>query len=88
MYTNIPTEELINIVDGLCEKHNIENTLKMENVRIARLIIAQNNFIFREKPTYKRMASPWGHLRHPFYLKSTCNLWKTRKSKTSYGTQM
>jgi hypothetical protein len=49
MYTNIPAEELINIIDGLCEKHNIENTLKMEIIRIVRLIIAQNYFKFREK---------------------------------------
>jgi hypothetical protein len=33
MYTNIPTEELINIIEGLCEKHNIEKHIKNGNYK-------------------------------------------------------
>jgi hypothetical protein len=41
---------LINIIDVMCHKHNIENTLNIEILRIAKLIIAQNYFKFREDP--------------------------------------
>jgi len=33
MYTNIPTEELLNIIDKMCDKHNIDDTLKLENTK-------------------------------------------------------
>jgi hypothetical protein len=49
MYTNIPTEELLNIIDIMCNKHNIEGTLKFEITEISKLIIAQNCFKFRDE---------------------------------------
>jgi hypothetical protein len=62
MYTNIPTEELISIIDVMCDIHNIENILKTEIVRIARLIIAQNYFKFREKAYLQKNGLAMGAL--------------------------
>ena len=49
VYTNIPTEELLNIIDIMCDKHNIEDTVKLEIANISKLIIAQNCFKFQDK---------------------------------------
>ena len=49
MYTNIPTEELLNIIGIMCDKHNIEDTIKLEIIEISKMKIAQNCLKFREK---------------------------------------
>jgi hypothetical protein len=48
MYTNIPTEKLLNIINIMCDNYNMENTLKQEILRISGLIIAQNCFKFQD----------------------------------------
>ena len=49
MYTNIPTKDLIDIIDMVCKQHNIEYMLKREILTITRLIIMQNYFSFQKK---------------------------------------
>ena len=49
MYTNIPTKDLINIINNLCKNHNIEDTVTREIIFITNLIITQNHFSFQDK---------------------------------------
>jgi hypothetical protein len=49
MYTNIPKDELVNIIDKMCNEQNIEHTLKMEIINIVKLVIAQNYYKFGGK---------------------------------------
>jgi len=53
MYTNIPTTDLIDIIDTICRKYNLEDTLIKEILTITRLIITQNYFSFQDK-TYSQ----------------------------------
>jgi hypothetical protein len=45
MYTNIPTDELVDI-DSLCKEHSINEKLRHEIIKISQLIIRQNYFQF------------------------------------------
>jgi hypothetical protein len=47
MYTNIPTEEPVNIIDSLCKEHLIQDRLRNEIIKISELIIRQNYFQFQ-----------------------------------------
>jgi len=47
MYTNIPTEVVINIISNLCEVHNLDKTLAKDFLTITRLIVTQNYFWFK-----------------------------------------
>ena len=77
MYTNIPTEELLKIIDTMCEKHNLEDTLRHEILEIARLIIAQNYFKFQEKTYLQKnglaMGAPTSSILSEIYLQFTEN---------------
>jgi hypothetical protein len=44
MYTNIPTEDVTNIISNLCEAHNLDKTLTKDMSTFTRLIITQNYF--------------------------------------------
>jgi len=46
MHTNIPTRELITIIDKACHNNYIENNLKHDIVKLAKTIIEQNCFQF------------------------------------------
>jgi len=46
IYTNIPTDKLIDIIDSLCRKHLINEKLRHEIIKISQLIIQQNYFQF------------------------------------------
>jgi hypothetical protein len=39
MYTNIPNEKLVNIIDSLCKEHFIHDKLRNEIIKISQLII-------------------------------------------------
>jgi len=72
MYTNIPTEELLNIIDIICDKHNIEDALKLEIANISKLIIAQNCFTFQDKTYLQKnglaVGAPTSSLMSEIYL--------------------
>jgi len=69
-YTNISTEELLNITDKMCDKHNIEDTLKLEITKISKLIIKQNFFKFRDKPYLQKNGLAMGGLNIIHYIKN------------------
>jgi hypothetical protein len=46
-YYNDPTDELIKIINFMCDKHNISGKLKHELVKVSYIIIKQNYFQFQ-----------------------------------------
>jgi len=56
MYTNIPTKELIDIMDRMCDIYNVDRTLKQEILKRSKLLITQNCFQFQEKNSCKLMV--------------------------------
>jgi hypothetical protein len=72
MYTNIPNGELINIIDEMCDKQNTGHTLKMEIIRIVRLIMAQNYFKFGGKTYLQKrglaMGAPTSSILSEIYM--------------------
>jgi len=44
MYSNIPTNELIKIIDLMCDRHDIIEELKHEIMKISQILIKQNYF--------------------------------------------
>jgi len=72
-YTNIPTKDLIGIIDTLCRKPNLEDKLIREILTITRLIITQNYFSSQGK-TYLQgnglaMGTPTSSILSEIYLK-------------------
>jgi hypothetical protein len=72
MYTNIPTKDLIGIIDTLYRNHNLEDTLIREILTITRLIITQDYFSFQGK-TYLQgngleMGAPTSSILSEIYL--------------------
>jgi hypothetical protein len=53
MYTNIPTNELLVIIENACKNNNLEPSIRQEILRLTRLIVTQNYFKFQNK-TYLR----------------------------------
>jgi hypothetical protein len=49
MYTNVPTDELINIINSLCKDKLIQDKLTNEIIQITKLIIQQNYFQFQNQ---------------------------------------
>jgi hypothetical protein len=82
MYTNIPTSELITIIDRACQNY-IENNLKHDIIKLTKTIIEQNCFHFCGK-TYIQseglaMGDPTSSILSQFYLQhlestKICNL--------------
>jgi hypothetical protein len=60
MYTNIPKDELISIIDKMCDEQNIEHTLKMEITNIIKLVVAQNYFKFEGKTYLQKRGLAMG----------------------------
>ena len=48
MYTSITTKELLKIMDIMCVRHNIYDTLEHIILRISKLLVTQNCFKFRD----------------------------------------
>jgi len=46
MYTKVPTDKLVDIIDSLCEKHMINEKIIHEITKVSKIIIRQNYFQF------------------------------------------
>ena len=62
MYTNIPTDQIPNIINILCNHYNIGPQLRSEIIRLCEVVLSQNYFTFRSS-TYQQniglaMAAP------------------------------
>ena len=48
MYSNVPTGELIKIIDLMCNQNDIKEQLKYEIMKISQILIKQNYFQFQD----------------------------------------
>jgi hypothetical protein len=72
MYTNIPTRELLTIIESACINNGVENNLKQDILKLLRVIIDQNYFQFTDQ-TYVQhdglaMGAPTSSILSEFYL--------------------
>jgi hypothetical protein len=47
MYANVPMNELIQIIDLMCDQHDIKEDMKHERMKISQTLIKQNYFQFQ-----------------------------------------
>jgi hypothetical protein len=83
MYTNIPTDELLTIIESACEKNVVEDGLKHDIIKLLKVIMDQNYFQFMGQ-TYVQHESlangaPMLSILSEFYLQhlensKICNL--------------
>ena len=72
MYTNIPTDQIPNIINILCNHYNIDPQLRSEIIRLCELVLSQNYFTFRSS-TYQQntglaMGAPTSSIFSEIYL--------------------
>jgi len=72
MYTNIPTSELVTIIDITCQNNYIENSAKSDIIKLTKTITDQNYFQFLDK-TYIQSeglakGTPTSSIFSEFYL--------------------
>ena len=48
MYSNIPTNEMINILNDVCIKENMDDITRNEIVKITQTVVNQNYFLFQD----------------------------------------
>lgn len=46
MYSDVPTNELLKIINIMCEKHGMNNRLQQKIMKISQIVIEQNYFQF------------------------------------------
>ena len=73
MHTNIPTEDVINIIRNLCEVHNLDKTWTKDILTITRLIVTQNYFWFKGNTYVQKkglaMGAPTSSIFSEIYLR-------------------
>jgi hypothetical protein len=72
MYTNIPTNDLLVIINSVCNNNYIQGNLKHDILKLSKIIMDQNYFNFQEK-TYLQhdglaMGAPTSPILSEFYL--------------------
>jgi len=48
MIFNVLIDELLNIINIMCDKHNMEDKRKQEVIKVSKLLTDQNYFIFQD----------------------------------------
>jgi hypothetical protein len=72
MHTNIPTEELLTIIESACKNNNVEEGLKRDILKLLKVVTDQNYFQFMDK-TYVQhdglaIGAPTSSILSEFYL--------------------
>jgi len=49
MYSNVPTSDLIHIIELICNQHFVDGITKQELVNMSKIIIEQNYFRFENR---------------------------------------
>jgi hypothetical protein len=72
MYMNIPTYELLTIIDAACNNNYIEENLKRDIIKLSKIVIDQNYFQFKDKSYLQHeglaMGAPTSSIFSEFYL--------------------
>ena len=59
MYSNVPTNNLINIVKFMCSKQNHDDRPAKELIKMTRIILKQNYFKFQNSFMFKKLDLQW-----------------------------
>ena len=78
MYSNVPTNELIETTYIICDKQGISEEMKHEITKISQIIIKENFFQFQNTLMYKKKDLLWVHHLQLYFLKYTNNTLKTQ----------
>ena len=70
MYSNVPTNYLINIIKLMCSQKNHDKKIKKELIKITRTILNKSNLNSRIASMFKIMDLQWG----PHLFNSSQNL--------------
>jgi hypothetical protein len=72
MYTNIPTDELLTIIESAYKKNDVEEGLKRDILKLLKVVIDQNYFQFMDQTYVKHdglaMGAPTSSVLSEFYL--------------------
>jgi hypothetical protein len=72
MYTNIPKNELLDIINSACNNNYIEGNLKHDILKLHKIIMNQNYFNFEDKPYLQHeglaMGAPTSPILSELYL--------------------
>ena len=72
MYTNIPTHELLSIIDTACNNNLVEESLKRDIINLSKIIINQNYLQFEDMTCRQHeglaMGAPTSSIFSEFYL--------------------
>lgn len=72
MYTNIPTDVLLPIIDWTCHNNHIDENIKLDLIRLTKTILDQNCFHFNNttflQPEGLAMGAPTSSILSEFYL--------------------
>jgi hypothetical protein len=73
MYTNIHTNELLDIINSVCDNNYIEGNLKHDILKLSKIIMDQNYFNFEDKTYLKHEALAMEPPHHSSFQSSTFN---------------
>jgi hypothetical protein len=72
MYTNIPTNDLIQIIEKWCDLFNVDTSVKQEILKITSLLVRHNHFEFKEKTYIQKkglaMGAPTSYILSEIFL--------------------
>lgn len=60
VYSSVPTDKLRNIINIMCERHDMNDKLKQEIVKVSKLLIEQNSFKFHDTVYVQNEGLPIG----------------------------
>ena len=60
MYTNIPTNELLYIIEKACKNDDLEPSVRQEILHLTRLIVTRNYFKFQDKTYLQKKCLAMG----------------------------
>ena len=72
MYTNTPTNELLDIIENTCKNNDLEPTIRQEILHLTRLVVTQNYFKLQDKTYLQKnglaMGAPTSSALSEIYL--------------------
>ena len=70
MYTNIPTNQIPDIIRILCNQQNIESNLQSEIMRLCQVVLTQNYFSFRSSTDLQMTGLALGAPTSPLFFRN------------------
>jgi hypothetical protein len=84
MYTNIPTNELLESIDKVCRNNYVDESIKQNIIKLTKTIIDQNYFQFIDTTYIQSEGLAMGAPTSSFYQTFIYITWRTSKFITFY----